>query len=90
MVCRPVPKPLEPYFSDPGLARAYAAAEEAFFVKCDDENNPPSERDKGRMLALVGVAPSHPFEFVILRVGRAQNQFEITEMPASASGAGVF
>jgi uncharacterized protein len=67
-----------------------AAAEEAFFVKCDDENNPPSERANGRMLATVGVAPSRPFEFVILRVGREQNQFEITEMPASASGSGGF
>jgi len=66
------------------------AAEEAFFVKCDEENNPPSERANGKMLALVGVAPSNPFEFVILRVGRAQNQFEITEIPASASGAGGF
>jgi phage tail sheath protein FI len=66
------------------------AAEEAFFVKCDEENNPPSERANGRMLATVGIAPSHPFEFVILRVGRAQNQIEITELPPSASGAGVF
>jgi phage tail sheath protein FI len=66
------------------------AAEEAFFVKCDEENNPPSERANGRMLATVGVAASRPFEFVILRVGRAQNQFEIAEMPASASGVGVF
>lgn len=66
------------------------AAEQAFFVKCDEENNPPSERANGRMLAMVGVAPSQPFEFVILRVGRAQNEFEITELPASASGAGVF
>jgi len=66
------------------------AAEEAFFVKCDEENNPPSERANGRLLATVGVAPSHPFEFVILRVGRAQNELEITELPASASGAGVF
>ena len=66
------------------------AAEEAFFVKCDEENNPASERADGRLLATVGVAPSHPFEFVILRVGRAQNEFEITEQPASASGVGVF
>jgi phage tail sheath protein FI len=66
------------------------AAEQAFFVKCDEENNPPSERANGRMLATVGVAPSQPFEFVILRVGRAQNQFEVTELPQSASGAGVF
>ncbi len=66
-----------------------ATANEAFFVKCDDETNPPSEREQGRMLALVGVAPSQPFEFIILRVGRANNQFEITEA-AVASGSGVF
>ena len=38
-----------------------------------------SERDQGRLLAVVGVAPSQPFEFVILRVGREHNAFEITE-----------
>ena len=66
------------------------SVEQAFFVKCDEENNPPSERANGRMLAMVGVAPSRPFEFVILRVGRAQNQFEITEMTAGVSASGVF
>jgi uncharacterized protein len=60
-----------------------AAANEAFFVKCDEENNPPSEREQGRMLAVIGVAPSRPFEFVIVRVGRAHNEFEITEAPAA-------
>jgi phage tail sheath protein FI len=56
------------------------AADQAFFVKCDEENNPASERDQGRLLAEVGVAPSQPFEFVILRVGRANNAFEISEV----------
>jgi phage tail sheath protein FI len=55
------------------------AREEAFYVKCSEENNPPTERDKGRLLAEVGVAPSKPFEFVVLRVGRAGNEFEVTE-----------
>jgi phage tail sheath protein FI len=62
-----------------------AAANEAFFVKCDDENNLPAEREQGRLLAEVGVAPSRPFEFIILRVGRAHNQFEITEASSGAS-----
>ena len=66
------------------------SAQEAFFVKCDDENNPPSERAQGRLLAVVGVAPSRPFEFIILRVGRAHNQFEITEASAVASHRGGF
>jgi len=55
------------------------AAAEAFQVKCDEENNPPSERENGRLLAEVLVAPSKPFEFIVLRVGREDNAFEITE-----------
>lgn len=58
------------------------STEEAFFVKCDEENNPPGERDKGRLLAEVGVAPSHPFEFIVLRVGRTDNEFVVSEYPA--------
>ncbi len=53
--------------------------EEAFFAKCDEENNPAFERENGRLIADVGVAPSKPFEFIILRVGRSGNEFEISE-----------
>lgn len=66
------------------------AANEAFFVKCDDENNPETERGNGRLLAEVGVAPSQPFEFVILRVGRTDNEFEITEATRFISAGGMF
>jgi phage tail sheath protein FI len=51
----------------------------AFFVRCDDENNPPDARANGRLLAEVGVAAVKPFEFVVLRVGRVDNQFEVAE-----------
>jgi hypothetical protein len=66
-----------------------ASAEDAFFVKCDDKNNPQEERDQGRLLATIGVAPSRPFEFIILRVGRAHNQFEISEASSGASSLEV-
>jgi phage tail sheath protein FI len=66
-----------------------ASADAAFFVKCDDDNNPARERDQGRLLATIGVAPSRPFEFIIMRVGRTHNQFEISEAPAGASGLEV-
>jgi len=56
-----------------------ATANEAFFVKCDEANNPPDERNNGRLLAEVGVAPSQPFEFIVLRIGRTNNEFEISE-----------
>jgi phage tail sheath protein FI len=62
-----------------GGALVGANPEEAFYVRCDDSNNPPAERANGKLLAEVGVAPSNPFEFVVLRVGRINNAFEIYE-----------
>jgi Bacteriophage tail sheath protein len=56
-----------------------ASAREAFFVRCNEDNNPSAARDNGQLLAEVGVAPSKPFEFIVLRVGRTDNEFEITE-----------
>jgi phage tail sheath protein FI len=44
--------------------------EEAFFVKCDAETNPPESVDLGRVVTLVGVAPSKPAEFVIFRISQ--------------------
>jgi uncharacterized protein len=62
------------------------APDAAFFVHCDEDNNPPDERSNGRLLAEVGVAPSQPFEFVVLRVGRTFNEFEIAEERVAAGG----
>jgi phage tail sheath protein FI len=41
---------------------------EAFYVKCDDETNPPEVRDLGRVITEIGVAPVRPAEFVIFRI----------------------
>ena len=42
--------------------------QEAFYVKCDDETNPPEVRDVGQVIIEVGVAIVRPAEFVIFRV----------------------
>jgi hypothetical protein len=42
--------------------------EEAYFVKCDAETNPPESVDLGRVITVIGVAPSKPAEFVIFRI----------------------
>ena len=41
---------------------------EAFYVRCDEETNPPEERDLGRVIAEIGVAIVKPAEFVIFRI----------------------
>ncbi len=43
---------------------------EAFFVKCDAENNPPESRDQGQLIVDVGIAPVKPAEFVTFRIGQ--------------------
>ena len=45
-----------------------SAQEEAFFVKIDDENNPPEVRDAGMLIIEIAVAPVKPAEFVIIRI----------------------
>jgi len=42
--------------------------QEAFYVRCDDETNPPEERDLGRVITEIGVAIVKPAEFVIFRI----------------------
>jgi uncharacterized protein len=43
---------------------------EAFFVKCDDENNPPENRDAGILTVEIGIAPVKPAEFVVFRISQ--------------------
>lgn len=42
--------------------------EDAFFVRCDDETNPPAQRDAGMLVVECGVAPVRPAEFIIFRL----------------------
>ena len=42
--------------------------EQAFYVKCDEDLNPPEIRDLGQLIIEVGLAPVKPAEFVIFRI----------------------
>ena len=42
--------------------------EQAFYVKCDAELNPPEVRDLGQLIIEVGMCPTKPAEFVIFRI----------------------
>lgn len=46
------------------------APEEAYFVRCDRTTMSQSDLDNGRLVCLIGVAPTKPAEFVIFRIGQ--------------------
>ncbi len=54
--------------------------EQAFFVKCDDETNPPESIDAGRLIAYIGICPVKPAEFVIFRIGQWDGGTETEEV----------
>jgi phage tail sheath protein FI len=44
--------------------------EEAYFVRCDRSTMTQNDLDNGRLICLIGVAPTYPAEFVIFRIGQ--------------------
>ncbi len=46
------------------------APDQAFYVKCDSETNPPETRDLGQLFVEIGIAPVKPAEFVIFRISQ--------------------
>ncbi len=44
--------------------------QEAFYVKCDAETNPPEVRELGQVVTEIGVAIVRPAEFVIFRISQ--------------------
>jgi len=47
-----------------------ATPDQAFYVKCDAETNPPDVVDAGYVVIEVGIAPVKPAEFVVFRVSQ--------------------
>ena len=47
-----------------------ASADEAFYVKCDAETNPPESIDAGKLVVEVGISPVKPAEFVVFRISQ--------------------
>jgi len=45
-------------------------ADQAFFVKCDEETNPPEVREAGQVICEIGISPVKPAEFVIFKLSQ--------------------
>jgi phage tail sheath protein FI len=54
-------------------------AEEAYYVRIDEVLNPDNERALGRLYIEIGVRPSYPAEFIIVRIGIWQGGGEVSE-----------
>ena len=44
------------------------SAEQAFYVKCDDETNTPDTEEAGQVITEIGLAASAPAEYIVVRV----------------------
>src|SRR5262249_50554802 len=47
-----------------------SSPDEAFYVKCDRETNPPDVVDRGQVICEIGICPVKPAEFVIFRLSQ--------------------
>lgn len=56
-----------------------ATPQEAFYVKCDSETNPPEVIDAGQVVIEIGMAPVKPAEFVIFRISQWQAGSSVSE-----------
>ncbi|MCQ4045107.1 phage tail sheath family protein [Streptantibioticus rubrisoli] len=54
-------------------------ADEAFYVKCDRDNNPQESIDLGQVICEIGVAPVKPAEFVIFRLSQFSDSTSLVD-----------
>ena len=56
--------------------------DEAYYVRCDRETNPAEQIDAGQVVALIGLAPVKPAEFVVFKLSQSSGGAE-TEIVGS-------
>lgn len=56
-----------------------ATPKDAFYVRIDEVLNPDSDRALGRLTIEIGIRPSYPAEFIIVRIGIWQAGSEVSE-----------
>ena len=65
-----------------------ATPEQAFFVKCDAETNPPEVVDAGRLVTEIGIAPVKPAEFIVFRIGQWEGGAEVEDSGENEAAEG--
>ena len=52
-------------------------AEEAFYVKCDIETNPPEAQTLGQVITEIGLAIAQPAEFIVLQITHRADSIDV-------------
>jgi uncharacterized protein len=52
---------------------------EAFYVRCDDTNNPQPVIDSGMLICEIGIAVAAPMEFLVFEIRRDVGEMEVAE-----------
>lgn len=52
--------------------------ETAFYVKCNAETNPPELREMGQVVTEIGLSPTRPAEFIIIRIMHGETGVRIS------------
>jgi Bacteriophage tail sheath protein len=56
-----------------------ARPQDAFYVKCDEETNPPDLVEAGQVTIEIGIAPVRPAEFVVFRLAQLTGGGQVAE-----------
>jgi len=63
------------------------SAQEAFYVQCDAQTNPPEVRNAGLVVTEIGLAPVVPGEFIVVRIVYSAGGLTLTGPAASGVGS---
>jgi len=66
-----------------------ATQDEAYYVKCDEETNPPEARDVGQLLCEIGFSPVKPAEFIVVRIHQWTRERTDADKEEPAAAAAV-
>jgi len=67
-----------------------ATPDEAFYVKCDAETNPPGRRQQGEVTTEIGLAAVRPAEFVVVRITQSATGTAMESISPVDKSAGFF
>ena len=57
-----------------------AIPSQAYYVKCDDTNNPPALEGLGQLVCQIGIAVAAPMEFLVFEIHRKPGETEVVEI----------